>query len=712
MKPFSHFAAVSFMAFLVETPAIAAEPEPIIDDVGIVLTPTRLRQSIADVPGSVTVITADMLSKFGIRSIPEALRLVPGMMVTQISASDYRINYHGTSITAPRRMNVLIDGMSVYRPAFARVEWAALPVSIDDVQRIEVTRGPNSASYGPNSMLAIINVITKHPKAVEGGTLSATGGTRGQAEGLARYAGKIGDSTSYRVSLGQERGDGFENVPGQLGARPGSKDHDAYRVSKLNVRSVTELGAAESIDFQIAALDARNEVQFSDIYQVTHPDLRVKEYALQGVWRKAISEKQEIKAQLYFTQHTNRQEWAECLPTLALLPEMGAMWRANPSYVAAIVAGRMPSGGTATDNALALRALARIRSLGAAALAPTCGNTNQNYRERRGDFEVQDTYVFSDSLRFVSGLGLRRDLAESETYLNGKASNNAWRLFTNIEYKPVADLAINAGGYYEHEALSGASFSPRIALNKHINANNTVRFVLSRANRMPDIVEQRTNWSYRVTGLTPPLLGATEAYFAQSALSPGNLEAERIVSKEIGYTGNFPQHGLMLDAKLFDDRLTRLISGRLTLERYAPSNEGEARLRGAEFQATYEPTDSWMVHLGYSYLDNKSPEPSEQQQYSRNSGSVGVTHSFGDGWRGSLAVYKYQAAELGQSAFGKQEFTLAKTFRLGKDTRVSPSFTATHLDNRTVRSYYDIDRYIENSYAKGMQYRLTVNISY
>ena len=712
MKPISQFAAAGLLSFLIEAPAVAAQLDPLGSDVGIVLTPTRLRQSIADVPGSVTVIAADMLKKFGIRSVPEALRLVLGMMVTQISAGDYRINYHGTNITAPRRMNVLIDGRSVYRPAFARVEWPALPVSIDDIERIEITRGPNSASYGPNSMLAIINIITNHPKAVEGGTLSTTAGTRGQREGFARYAGKSDDHTNYRVSLAQDRGDGFGSAPGQLGTRPQSADHDAHRVSKLNLRAVMELSVAESIDLQIAALEADNDVQFSDIYQVTRPDMRIKEVAVQGTWHKTISERQEVKAQAYFTQHSNRQQWAACVPAAALLPEMVALWRANPSYVTAIGAGLVPSGGTAADNVLARRALARIRSLGAAAFAPTCGNANQNYRERRADVEVQDTYVFSDSLRVVGGIGLRRDEAESETYLNGTTDNNAWRLFTNIEYKPVADLSINAGGYYENETLSGSSFSPRIAFNKHIDDNNTVRLVLSRANRMPNIVEQRANWSYRITGLTPPLLGASEAYFTQTAMSPGNLDAERIFSKEIGYNGNFPQYGLMLDAKGFEDRLSRLISGRLVLERYTPTNDGEALLRGAEFQASYAPTERCMVHVGYSYLNNKSPVPSEQYQYSRNGVSFALAHSVGNGWRGALAVYKYQGSEIGQSAFGKQELTLAKTFRFGKDARISPSFTVTHLDNRTVRSYYDVDRYVDNSYIQRMRYRLTVNVSF
>jgi iron complex outermembrane recepter protein len=105
----------------------AAETEPL-DTTAfpVVLTPTRLKQAMQDVPASVTVIKADKLRFFNITSIPDALRLVPGMAVMEATGGDYRIGYHGTNILVPRRMNVLIDGVSVYQPAFARVEWDRL----------------------------------------------------------------------------------------------------------------------------------------------------------------------------------------------------------------------------------------------------------------------------------------------------------------------------------------------------------------------------------------------------------------------------------------------------------------------------------------------------------------------------------------------------------------------------------------------------------
>ena len=707
--------AASALAFVIESAALASTNDPDIldDDVSIVLTPTRLRQSLADVPASVTVLTADTLAKFGIRSIPEALRLVPGMIVTQASGTDYRINYHGTNIYSPRRMNVLIDGMSVYRSAFARVEWTALPVAIEDIQRIEVTRGPNSASYGPNSMLAIINIITKHPQAVEGTTLSATGGTRGTAEGMARHAGKIGDATSYRITLEHQQNRGFDSVAIPIMKPIAVQNHDGSRIDKFNFRSITDLSKQDTLDLQAALLSSEQDKSGIDAFQRTFfPDIKLTEYNVNAVWRRTISSNEEFKIQAFIYQHNHDQPWNQCLPMLAFLPELGTLWRANPSYAKTIIAGGIPSGGTPADNALAKAALQAIRALGANAFMPTCGNANQNHRERRADLEAQNTYVISRSLRMVGGFGIRRDLADSQTYLNGTVGNTTWRAFANVEYKPIASVSMNIGGYYEHDTLTGSSFSPRFALNKHIDDNNTVRFVLSRAERMPNIIEQRANWSYLTTNLTPSVNGTTQAYYAQNARALSNLDAEKILSKEIGYTGNFPQYGLMLDAKVFDDHLTNLISERLTLDNFSPTNSSDARLRGAEIQVSYEPAEHWMMQLGYSHLNNDASNPLEQTQYAKNSGSITVTHLLPNGWRGSLALYAYQAAPLGQSAYGKQDLTFTKTYRLGKDTSVTPTFTVSHLNHRTIQYFYDPDHSATNGYNSSMQYYLSAKFTF
>ena len=702
--------AVGALALLANSPSLArTNDDPLSDDVSVVLTPTRLKQSLADVPGSVTVITADMLDKYGIRSVPEALRLVPGMEVTQLTNSDYRINYHGTNIYSPRRLNVLIDGVSAYRSAFARVDWAALPVSIDDIQRIEVTRGPNSASYGPNSMEAVVNIITKDPQAVDGAAVRVTAGSRDLGEGYARYAGSIG-ATRLRLSAEHTENKGFDRVTsfGNSGAFP---DHDGIRTDRFNWRSTTELTAQDQVDLQFSLVNSKQQQVVADQYQVTYPDVGLRERDLSLTWRHTVSANQEFRVQAYQSEHKNREGWTECIPAFAFLPELGALWRANPDYVRTIIAGGQPSGGSAQDNALLLQALIAIRLRGAAALQTTCGNTNNDYSERRRDIELQHTYVFSNALRVVSGLGLRRDQAASATYLGGTVGNTTWRAFANVEYRPFETMSVNAGGFYQKDDLTGSSFSPRVALNKHLDANNTVRFVVSRADRMPDIIEQRANWSYLTTNMTPPVTSSGSAYFAQSALARGNLDAEKMLSREIGYSGNFPQYGLMVDAKLFDDHLTNLISERLTLDSFSPTNHGEARLRGAEIQADLDLTTGWSVHAGYTRLNNRSNDPMEQTQYSKNSALLGVARSFDSGWRAGLSLYWAGAAPSGQSRYGRQDLTVSKTFRIARAT-LTPVLTVSHLSDRLTTSVYDIDRTVVNGYSDATRYAASIRVSY
>lgn len=118
-----------------------------------VLTATRLKQSPAEVPGSISVLDRELIVASGARDIPELMRLVPGMMVGYLSGNQPTVNYHGTSMSGARRLQVLIDGRSVYRPGLASVDWSDLPLALEDVERIEVFRGPNTVSYGANALM-------------------------------------------------------------------------------------------------------------------------------------------------------------------------------------------------------------------------------------------------------------------------------------------------------------------------------------------------------------------------------------------------------------------------------------------------------------------------------------------------------------------------------------------------------------------------------
>ena len=388
------------------------------------------------------------------------------------------------------------------------------------------------------------------------------------------------------------------------------------------------------------------------------------------------------------------------------------MWQANPSYARSIVAGKMPSGGTPQDNALAIAAITAIAKLGPNARKPTCVTTNQNLTESRTDIELQDTYIFTKDLRLVSGFGVRNDKGNSQTYLGGKDSNFTWRMFTNIEYKPFDPIILNIGGYYENDSLTGSLFSPRVAINYHLTDTQTLRFVQSTASRMPDIHEQRANWSYYSTNFSKPLNGATEGYYYQSAQSPGGLNSERIRSSEVGLLSNFPKQGLLLDVKVYEDKLMNLISEKLQLSSYEPTNSNRANLRGAELQATYAPSDRWSMNFGYGYAVNHPSTQFEESQFAQNSGSFAVTHLLDNDWRASFAYSAYSAKTTGQTPYAREDFILMKTINVGTNSHLTTSLTLSHMDNLASTALVDINQIRENYYKNAFEGYLSMKLSF
>ena len=158
-----------FFIFIMLSPQLfaAESDENIYAELPIVLSASRLRQPASEAPMAVSTIDRDMIEASGARTIPDVLRLVPGMVVGN-SDNEFGdepkivVAYHGHTDQFSRQMQVLIDGRSIYEPMSGGVNWNMLPINIEDIQRIEVTRGPNASSYGSNSFLAVINIITRH----------------------------------------------------------------------------------------------------------------------------------------------------------------------------------------------------------------------------------------------------------------------------------------------------------------------------------------------------------------------------------------------------------------------------------------------------------------------------------------------------------------------------------------------------------------------
>ncbi|NOT27313.1 MAG: TonB-dependent receptor [Acidobacteria bacterium] len=156
-------------------------------------------QALGDVPAAVFVISGEEIRRGGYRSLPEALRLAPGVQVAQINANQWAISIRGFNAPYSNKLLVLLDGRVVYTPAFGGVMWDSQDLLIEDVERIEVIRGPGGTLWGENAVNGVINVITKSAAQTTGafaeaGVESVDGGFVGT-----RYGGAIGDDGGYRI---------------------------------------------------------------------------------------------------------------------------------------------------------------------------------------------------------------------------------------------------------------------------------------------------------------------------------------------------------------------------------------------------------------------------------------------------------------------------------------------------------------------------------
>ena len=193
-------------------------------DLPVVLSATRLSQAPADAPGAVTVLDREMIRASGARNIYELFRLVPGFQVGLHTGNQPMVTYHGLSDDAPRRMLVQVDGRSIYSPyLISGVEWNQIGVDIDDIERIEVFRGSNSAAYGSNAFLGVANIITRSPSETLGAAVRYRVGDSGVNDVGVRLGQQLGD-VAVRLTASRNYDRGF----------PGLNDWRTSELATLN----------------------------------------------------------------------------------------------------------------------------------------------------------------------------------------------------------------------------------------------------------------------------------------------------------------------------------------------------------------------------------------------------------------------------------------------------------------------------------------------
>ena len=212
----------------------------------------RKAQELSKAPAAIYVLTADDIRRSGANSIPEALEGVPGLIVQQVDGRMWSISARGSARLFSDKMLVMIDGRSLYTPLFSGVFWDMLDVPLENIERIEIIRGPGAVMWGPNAVNGVINIITKKARDTQGVLLSVGAGNDVYGSVLARWGAEPTERFAYQVWAKLEDQNPADSSRGSYGQEPGVVYTNPTPITDLNTESA-RLGFR--LDGQLSAKD-------------------------------------------------------------------------------------------------------------------------------------------------------------------------------------------------------------------------------------------------------------------------------------------------------------------------------------------------------------------------------------------------------------------------------------------------------------------------
>ena len=583
---------LAYAGLLQASPNNAVNEGGYFEEVPVVLSVSRLSTPVNEAPAAVTVIDRQMIRDSGAWDLAEVFRLVPGMVVSYHAARSYSmdntVSYHGLSDPYARSMQMLVDGRSVYSPLFGGVLWGDIPLALDDIERIEVIRGPNSASYGANSFMGVINIISRHSAESQGKFLSLTA-ARSRSEGLMRYGGREGDLT-YRITAGMRNDRGEDTLITNPLSSQGGWDKNKYddrKVKLFNLRADYRLSTTDELELQFGYNggdrqegDAGNP---EDIYPFWK---RADHHFEQLRWRRSLAAGSELLVQYYHYYES--------------------------SY------------GTQVTNA---------------------GSTLVDVIAQRHDLEVQHSFAPSDHTRLVWGGSVRYDKVYAPAYhdpdgigLVDKNQTQGYRLarlFGNLEWHLRPDLVFNAGAMIEENSYTGTDITPRVAANWHFLPGHTLRLSNSRATRTPT--------DYEKVRAEP---------FIQLGMVNQRLRPERVNSTDIGYLGKFPgvDVDFRLFRDEFTDLIVENGTS-LALGNFNPGR-ATVRGFETQLQWRISDRTKLIYNLSHGIVSSLNQAFSYTNSVPTNNQSLMLTHRFSNRWSASLMGYQMGEAHFQETDSG------------------------------------------------------------
>ena len=601
-----------------------------IGDAPNLLTISRLSQSLADAPSGMTVIDRENIRASGIVDLPEIFRLVPGFYVgvnaCYVQPTNHPVSYHGMTSAYSGSMQVLFRGRSVYSPLYGGLQWSELPIVIADIERIEITRGPNAASYGANPFFGVINNITQQLNEAATNSITATH-ENGRNEAFYRHPDKIGD-VNYLTTTGYSEDKGIDGRP------------DFKHTRLLKAQADYRLNESNTLEFEFGIVDgARGEGNLDKDNILFLPRTKQIDNHNELVrWRHNISEDSDFSLQVYHSYDPSDDD-------------------ANSTNLHLVVKAIVLQQQLDRGRSLAV-ATSRATATAATLLSDSFTIFNDFITER-SDIEAQHNFAIGKILRVVWGGSVRQDTMYAPHYLETDKTNyfSLERLFGHVEWQAHEKLVFNLGAMVKHNDLTGTYISPRESVNSRLNSNYTLRFRVSTALRTPNYVEEKFNRRL-ILPANVPLLGVF-------TVDKGNVDPEHITSRGNGYLGKVGR--LSLDTRIFNDDIHDYIQtvkrndfiipagfipviGRPTTSQ----NGGNLEIKDFETQTKWHISKDTNLPLNYTYVkicdDAAELDRDITHSMPRSTINALLTHRITPQWHASAAYY--QTGEVTQLGDG------------------------------------------------------------
>lgn len=568
------------MIFACATPLLAANANELsidlsenefLTDIPLVYSASRLPQQPQDAAGATSVIDREMIRASGARDISDLFRLVPGFQVGSSSGGRPVVSYHGLSGQISQRMQVYVDGRSLYAPyLFGGVDWAALSVPLDEIERIEIQRGANSVTYGANAFLGVIHIITRAAAQSVGWYAQLTEGKAGISDRHARW-GHSTPSAQWRISLGTKSDEGLTDRI------------DTYKTEYLDFRTEIQPSLTTELSLFAGMTQSQLGIGFNALAADPARDEQIKSSFFHARYKNIID---------------SGQEWSIAFSS--------TKDKGNDSFSIPL----LNADSILIDNSR----LAQRYALG-----------YQHFKD------------ISEYLRASWGLEFSNDELIAKQLFNTDQPQNseAWRAYLNQEWKPSPSWTLNLGGLLESNGNTSTQFAPRVSLNWKLTPESTIKLGYSSAFRTPSLFEQRANWRTEYKGNTLNI----------RYLSRGGLTPEQVKALDLVYFGQWQKSGLTLDARLFREEISQLITGELYLlpsdqtntinaVAYDLRNNAAVANTGLEYQLSWRPKLGSMLVWSQHFSTPRSSNSFVQSSIPKSSSSLLISHN----WSGNVTT--------------------------------------------------------------------------